>query len=69
MLSKLFILLVRAYQQWISPLFGAHCRFHPTCSQYAILAVKKYGFIKGFLKAIWRILRCNPWNPGGIDYP
>ncbi len=69
MLSKLFILLVRAYQKWISPLFGAHCRFHPTCSQYAILAVKKYGFIKGFLKAIWRILRCNPWNPGGIDYP
>lgn len=69
MLSKLFILLVRAYQKWISPLFGAHCRFHPTCSQYAILAVKKYGFIKGFFKAIWRILRCNPWNPGGIDYP
>ena len=69
MLSKLFILLVRAYQKWISPLFGAHCRFYPTCSQYAILAVKKYGFFKGFLKAIWRILRCNPWNPGGIDYP
>ncbi len=69
MLGKLFILLVRGYQKWISPLLGAHCRFYPTCSQYAILAVKKYGFLKGFLKACWRILRCNPWNPGGVDYP
>ena len=69
MLSKLFILLVRCYQKWISPLLGARCRFYPTCSQYAILAVKKYGFFKGFFKACWRILRCNPWNPGGVDYP
>lgn len=69
MLSKLFILLVRGYQKWISPLLGARCRFYPTCSQYAILAVKKYGFLKGVCKAVWRILRCNPWNPGGVDYP
>lgn len=68
-MSKLFILLVRGYQKWISPLLGARCRFYPSCSQYAILAVQKYGFFKGVLKACYRILRCNPWNPGGVDYP
>lgn len=69
MMSKLFIWFVRGYQKWISPLFGPRCRFYPTCSQYAILAVKKYGFLKGFLKTCWRILRCNPFHPGGVDYP
>lgn len=69
MMSSLFIFVVRCYQKFISPLFGARCRFYPSCSQYAILAVKKYGFFKGVLKACYRILRCNPWNPGGIDYP
>jgi hypothetical protein len=43
------------------------CRFHPTCSDYAIQAVEKYGFIKGGIKAIWRVLRCNPFNSGGFD--
>jgi putative membrane protein insertion efficiency factor len=43
------------------------CRFHPTCSEYAVQAIEKYGLIKGGLKSIWRIIRCNPWNPGGID--
>ena len=68
-MSKLFIMLVRFYQKRISPLFGAKCRFYPTCSEYAILAVKKYGFIKGFFKAVFRILRCHPFSKGGIDYP
>lgn len=43
------------------------CRFHPTCSEYAIQAVEKYGFLKGGLKALWRVLRCNPFNSGGFD--
>ncbi|MDD4271245.1 MAG: membrane protein insertion efficiency factor YidD [Patescibacteria group bacterium] len=43
------------------------CRFHPTCSSYAIQAVEKYGFIRGGLKAVWRVLRCNPFNSGGFD--
>lgn len=68
-MSRLFIALVRFYQKIISPLFGPKCRFYPTCSEYAILAVKKYGFVKGFFKAVFRILRCNPFSKGGIDYP
>lgn len=68
-MSRLFIALVRLYQKIISPLFGPKCRFYPTCSEYAILAVKKYGFVKGFFKAAFRILRCNPFSKGGIDYP
>jgi len=43
------------------------CRFHPTCSDYAILAIEKYGFIRGGIKAVWRVLRCNPFNSGGFD--
>ncbi|MFA5359815.1 MAG: membrane protein insertion efficiency factor YidD [Patescibacteria group bacterium] len=43
------------------------CRFHPTCSEYAIQAIEKYGFIKGGFKAVWRVLRCNPFNSGGFD--
>jgi len=43
------------------------CRFHPTCSEYAIQAIEKYGFLKGGIKAVWRVLRCNPFNPGGED--
>ena len=68
-MSRLFIALIRFYQKRISPLFGPKCRFYPTCSEYAILAIKKYGFIKGFFKAVYRILRCNPLSKGGIDYP
>lgn len=68
-MSRLFIALIRFYQKILSPLFGPKCRFYPTCSEYAILAVKKYGFLKGFFKAVFRILRCNPFSKGGIDYP
>ena len=61
--------LVRFYQVCISPLHGPCCRFTPTCSQYCVLAIKKYGLIVGCLKTAWRILRCNPFNPGGYDPP
>ena len=61
------IALVRFYQICISPLKPPCCRFTPTCSQYAIEALRKHGPIKGLLLAIWRILRCNPWGGSGYD--
>ena len=60
-------MLVRIYQIFISPLTAPSCRFYPTCSEYAITAVKRYGPFKGAYMGIRRILRCNPWNPGGYD--
>ncbi|MEG1880800.1 MAG: membrane protein insertion efficiency factor YidD [Oscillospiraceae bacterium] len=68
-MKKLFIKLIRFYQKRISPLTPPRCRFYPSCSQYAILAIEKYGIFIGLFKAIWRILRCNPFCKGGIDYP
>lgn len=59
--------LIRAYQLVISPLAPPSCRFQPTCSQYALEAVSKYGAVKGFGLAVKRILRCGPWHPGGYD--
>ena len=69
MISKFLIACVRFYQKWISPCLPKMCRFEPSCSQYFIEAVQKYGPLKGTLKGICRILRCNPWNPGGYDPP
>jgi putative membrane protein insertion efficiency factor len=66
-MKSLFILLVRIYQKIISPLLGANCRYTPTCSQYAIEAIKKYGAFKGGWLAIKRILSCNPWGGHGYD--
>lgn len=63
------ILLIRFYQRGVSPLFPPKCRFIPTCSQYSIEAIEKYGFLKGLWRSGWRILRCNPWHPGGWDPP
>lgn len=57
------------YQKFISPNLGMNCRFSPTCSSYFRLAIEKYGVITGGWKGIKRILRCHPWNKGGIDLP
>jgi len=62
------VLPLRLYQRLVSPLFPATCKYHPSCSQYAIDAVRKHGVLKGSLKAAWRLLRCNPWSRGGVDY-
>jgi putative membrane protein insertion efficiency factor len=60
--------LVRSYRALISPLLGANkCRFTPTCSEYALAAVERYGSLKGIFLAIWRILRCHPFSKGGYD--
>lgn len=68
-MSKIAILLIKFYQKFISQyiLVGGHCRFRPTCSEYAIQAYRKYGFIKGTYLTIRRILRCHPFNDGGYD--
>lgn len=68
-LSMLLIAAVRFYQRGISPLLGPSCRFTPTCSQYMIEAIQKYGAIRGVIKGIRRICRCHPFQPGGYDPP
>jgi putative membrane protein insertion efficiency factor len=68
-LGKILIGCVRLYQILLSPLLGKNCRFHPSCSSYFILAVEKYGPIRGGLKGAWRICRCHPWSAGGHDPP
>ena len=67
--SLVLIGLVRIYQWTLSPIVGRQCRFQPTCSHYFIGAVEKYGAIRGSLKGIWRICRCNPFCQGGDDPP
>ncbi|MBU3542470.1 MAG: membrane protein insertion efficiency factor YidD [Burkholderiaceae bacterium] len=67
MLKKILKGLIRFYQLTLSPFWGSQCRFHPTCSHYAIEAIDKHGALKGFFMAIWRILRCNPFAKGGLD--
>jgi hypothetical protein len=67
LIGKVLILPIRFYQKFISPLTPPTCRFTPTCSQYAIEAIRKHGPFKGLALAIWRILRCNPWGGSGYD--
>ena len=72
-----FLLFIRLYQKTISPDHGflkrfypnGYCKFYPSCSEYGYQAIKKYGVIKGGVKTLYRIVRCNPWNKGGIDQP
>lgn len=59
--------LIRAYQLFVSPLFPSSCRFAPSCSQYALVAIRRHGPIYGGWMAVGRICRCHPWNPGGYD--
>ena len=67
MIAKAMIWMIRWYQRSISPSLGANCKYLPTCSQYAVEAIAKYGALKGGLMAAWRILRCNPFSRGGYD--
>ncbi len=65
--SNALALVIRGYQLTLSPLLGARCRYYPSCSHYGLDAVRTHGAIKGTLLTGWRLLRCNPWNLGGID--
>ncbi|MBN2822125.1 MAG: membrane protein insertion efficiency factor YidD [Coriobacteriia bacterium] len=66
-LRLVFVLPIRLYQRLISPLLPPTCRFHPTCSTYAITAIERYGVVAGGWLAVKRISRCHPWNSGGFD--
>ncbi|MCB1921652.1 MAG: membrane protein insertion efficiency factor YidD [Candidatus Competibacteraceae bacterium] len=66
-MRAILIALIRIYQLVISPLLGNHCRFYPSCSQYAREAIEQYGVLRGGWLAIRRLLRCHPWHPGGVD--
>ena len=61
------IALIRLYQRRISPLLPRRCRYHPTCSAYAVQAIESFGILRGSVLAAWRILRCNPFSHGGYD--
>ena len=62
------IAVLLLYRRFISPLYGDVCRFYPTCSAYALQAVQRFGVIRGGVLAAWRLLRCNPFNLGGVDH-
>jgi putative membrane protein insertion efficiency factor len=61
------IALLRGYQRWISPLLGARCKYYPSCSEYAVQSIDRYGILRGSVLAGWRLLRCNPFSHGGYD--
>ncbi len=67
-MTALALLCVRGYRVFVSPLLAPRCKYHPTCSQYALDALREYGFARGVVLAGWRLLRCNPWSHGGVDY-
>lgn len=67
MIGRLMIRMIRWYQRHLSPGLGGCCKYLPTCSQYAIEAIERYGPLCGGAKAFWRILRCNPFSRGGYD--
>jgi len=66
-MHRIIIFFFRAYRYLLSPLIGDHCRFYPSCSIYAELAVKRFGVVRGLWLAIRRLSRCHPWHEGGID--
>ena len=59
---------IHAYRMLLSPLLGPRCKYYPTCSQYALDAIREFGVLRGFVLAGWRLLRCNPWSHGGVDH-
>ena len=67
MIKNLMIKMIRFYQKYLSPLKSTRCPCIPTCSQYGLEAIEKYGALKGGLLALWRIIRCNPFSHGGFD--
>ncbi len=64
---KILTIPIKIYQKWISPSFAPRCKYYPSCSEYAVVAIEKYG-LRGVVMAAWRVIRCNPWSRGGVDY-
>jgi uncharacterized protein len=67
LVRSLAVAPIRIYQKLVSPLFGARCKYYPSCSEYAAQAITKFGILRGLVLAGWRVLRCNPWSHGGVD--
>jgi uncharacterized protein len=59
---------VRFYQRFVSPVLPRRCKYHPSCSQYAVDAVRRFGILRGVVLAAWRLVRCNPLSDGGVDF-
>jgi putative membrane protein insertion efficiency factor len=60
---------LRLYRRFISPALPPRCKYHPSCSAYAVQSIESYGILRGLVLAVWRVLRCNPWSHGGYDPP
>ena len=59
---------IRFYRRAISPVFPSRCKYHPSCSAYAMEAIRRHGVVRGGVLAGWRLIRCNPWSHGGVDF-
>jgi putative membrane protein insertion efficiency factor len=66
-MKAVLVFLIRTYQTALSPWLGHHCRYYPSCSQYATEAIEEHGALRGMRLTLWRLLRCHPWHPGGAD--
>lgn len=66
-MRTLLIAPIKFYQKWISPSLAPRCKYYPSCSSYAVSAIETYG-LKGVAMSAWRLVRCNPWSHGGVDY-
>jgi hypothetical protein len=66
-MRTVLVAVINFYQKWISPSFAPRCKYYPSCSSYAASAISNYG-LRGVAMSIWRLLRCNPWSHGGVDY-
>jgi len=67
-MNRVLIAMIRAYQIALSPLLGQRCRYYPSCSAYAVEAIRTHGGVRGVGLATWRLLRCNPFSHGGVDH-
>jgi putative membrane protein insertion efficiency factor len=67
-MRTVLVAVINFYQKWISPSFAPRCKYYPSCSTYAASAISHFG-IRGVGMALWRLVRCNPWSHGGVDYP
>jgi putative membrane protein insertion efficiency factor len=67
-LRTAFVSPIRLYQRAISPALPRRCKYYPSCSEYAVQAVRRFGILRGLVLAAWRLLRCNPWSHGGVDH-
>jgi putative membrane protein insertion efficiency factor len=66
-MQRVILVLLSAYKRWLSPLLPQACRFHPTCSEYMLEAVRRYGAVHGVWAGLKRLARCHPFSPGGLD--